>query len=97
MSMNSLIQRLTAKKKEKPTLSIVILSDGIYVSKVSEEFGIEPAVFFELENNNWQFQLGAALDSEDISNLKATVTLGSQFYQSYQLDKPVVPKEGFVA
>ncbi|MBD1577234.1 hypothetical protein HC723_12420 [Vibrio sp. S11_S32] len=53
MSMNSLIQRLTAKKKEKPTLSIVILSDGIYVSKVSEEFGIEPAVFFELENNNW--------------------------------------------
>ena len=93
MSMNSLIQRLTSKGPAKSALSIVILSDGIYLSKVDGESQIQAATFHELKESSWDFVLQAALDLEACNNVNATVTLGSHFYQSYQIEKPVIPKE----
>lgn len=92
MSMTSFLQRFASKKPNKSSLSIVIFSDGIYLSKITEESVIEPAIVLKLEDKNWQTQLGIALDNEGCNNLKASVTLGSHLYHSYQIEKPAIPK-----
>ncbi|MCF7353818.1 MSHA biogenesis protein MshI [Vibrio sp. CK2-1] len=63
------------------------------MSKVDPESGLEAASFYELTDNNWDFVLSSALKEHQCQNLNATVTLGSHLYQSYQIDKPAIPKE----
>ena len=78
---------------EVSSLSIVMLSEGIYISKVNPDSGLEPVSFYELTDNNWDFILSSALKENQCQNLNATVTLGSHLYRSYQIEKPAVPKE----
>ena len=92
MSMNSLIQRLTSKGPAKSALSIVILSDGIYLSKVDGESQIQAATFHELKESSWDFVLQAALDLEACNNVNATVTLGSRFLPKLSNRKASNPK-----
>ncbi|OEF28478.1 hypothetical protein [Vibrio rumoiensis] len=93
MSMNSLIQRLTSKAPTQSSLSIVVLSDGVYLSKVESESGIQATTYHELKESSWDFVLDTALEAESCTNLNATVTFGSHFYQSYQIDKPAIPED----
>ncbi len=88
-----MLQNFMNRGPEVSSLSIVMLSEGIYLSKVDPESGLEAASFHELTDNNWDFVLSSALKEHKCQNLNATVTLGSHLYQSYHIDKPAVPKE----
>lgn len=81
------------RRAEEPSLSIVMLTEGIYLSKVNPNSGLESVSFYELTDNNWDFILSSALKENQCQNLNATVTLGSHLYQSFQLEKPTVPKD----
>ncbi|WP_157945983.1 hypothetical protein [Vibrio gangliei] len=51
MSINSFIQKFIDKGPQKASLSIVMLTDGIYVAKADDN-GAETASFYELTDNN---------------------------------------------
>lgn len=93
MSIHSLFQNFMKKGPELPSLSIVMLNEGIYLSKVDPESGLESPHFYELTDNNWEFVLSSALKEHQCQQLNASVTLGSHLYQHYQIDAPAVPKE----
>lgn len=97
MSMNSFIRQFTSKGPIEPSLSIVILTDGIYLCKLDEQEPATQTTFHQLEGDNWEAVLNSALKDEACQGLNAIVTLGSQSYQSYHIEKPTIPREEWPA
>lgn len=96
MSINSFIQKVINRGPTQASLSIVMLVDGIYLSKVDEQDGVRTS-FHEIEENNWEFALSSALKEMQCQDQSVTLTLGSHWYQSYQIDKPAIPQEEWPA
>ncbi|MFV0576256.1 MAG: MSHA biogenesis protein MshI [Vibrio sp.] len=94
MNIKNLFQSFNKKTTRQASLSIVIFNDGIYLSKLNpgqKDSGF--VSFYDLDNNAWDEVLNSALQENNCHNLDAKVTFGAFFYQSYQIDKPNIPKE----
>ncbi len=87
MGIGSLMKKITGSKAQ---LQIVIQEDAVYISSSKHKNEAPVRHPFDL---NWESGLKDALKTFNVAKHTATVVLSSKYYQSYQIDKPVVPKE----
>ncbi len=87
MDMVSFVKKITAGVKAQ--LQIVIQEDAIYISssKRTNEVPVRHAI-----ESGWESGLIEALKTFKSTKYHATVVLCSRYYQSYQIDKPEIPK-----
>ncbi|OBT17450.1 hypothetical protein A9264_01435 [Vibrio sp. UCD-FRSSP16_10] len=90
MTWLSKFKKLKSSKDDDFQLVIVIQADAIYLSDLSRPQ--EAPELYPIAHGNWEEALKESLSSKS-SKGRACIVLGSQHYQSYQLDKPQLPKE----
>lgn len=90
MNFASLLDRFTSPSSDKKHLRIVIQVDGVYLSTSSSEQ--EEPLVIPIESS-WEPALESAVQKLSLGRCYATVVLSSKYYQSFQIDKPELPKE----
>jgi MSHA biogenesis protein MshI len=90
MKSPSLFSRFSSSSGRNKQLRVVIQVDAIYLSSSNVQ-NEEPLVF--PIDSDWHSALRVALNSLNGSRYNATVVFCSHYYQSFQIDKPELPKE----
>ncbi|WED21551.1 MSHA biogenesis protein MshI [Vibrio sp. JC009] len=90
MNISSLISRLTLSKEKQGQISILILGDALYISGIEQ--GSDNVDRYPIDSG-WESTLSGALSASDFRHREVCVTLASDFYQNYQIEKPQVPVE----
>ncbi|MDG3084802.1 MSHA biogenesis protein MshI [Vibrio hannami] len=90
MSLKALLAKFASGSKTDNQYFIVIQADAVYFS--DPENSSSEVNRFPIDSN-WEQTLDAALATIDIKGSQLTVVISSQFYQSYQIDKPEIPEE----
>ncbi|GEA62324.1 MSHA biogenesis protein MshI [Vibrio comitans NBRC 102076] len=90
MTWLSSLKKLTSSKDDDFQLIIVIQTDAVYLSELSHPE--KAPELFPIAHGNWESALKESLSSKSVKG-KACVVFGAQHYQSYQIDKPQLPKE----
>lgn len=90
MNVTSLFSKLTSSSNSKNQLRIAIQVDAIYIASANKADA--EILSFPIESS-WEAALQIALSSFANNKYTATVVFSSNYYQSYQIDKPDLPKE----
>ncbi|MPW36934.1 hypothetical protein GCU72_10770 [Vibrio sp. B1Z05] len=90
MTWLSKLKNLKSSKDDDFQLVIVIQADGVYLSDLSHPQ--KTPELYSIAHGNWENALKEALSNKSTKG-KACIVLGTQHYQSYQIDKPQIPKE----
>lgn len=90
MKIQSLIGKFGKKAKVGSDLIVIVQPAALYFSP-NQKFNLPEQV--ALNGLDWLPGLKRALDAADISDITIDVVLSSNFYQTYQIDKPNLPQE----
>lgn len=90
MNVPSLFSKLTSSSNSKNQLRIIIQVDAIYIASSVNADG--ETLQFPIESS-WEAALQVAISSFANHKYSATVVFSSHYYQSYQIEKPELPKE----
>ncbi len=90
MKISGFLKRFSRSKARQQAIYAVIQPDEIYFSSLEE---LSLPEHYPLANHPWPQALVNALSTIGVKGLSVHVVLHSQLYQSYQIDKPSIPKE----
>lgn len=91
MDIKALFKQLTSKASNTARVFVVVQPSAIYLSSPSLSIE-EGEAEFPVEGD-WLSTLEKAISSLKAASLSVDVVLHSNLYQSYQIDKPNVPRE----
>ncbi|WP_117236069.1 MSHA biogenesis protein MshI [Vibrio maerlii] len=90
MSISSLLSKFKATANTQQGGYFVVLPDAIYFHSVED--GVED-MRLEISGQPWEKVLETALSGLSLSGQSVSFVLSTQHYQTYQIDKPELPKE----
>lgn len=90
MNIDVFLKRFAHKKVNRHAMYAVIQPDAIYFSS-SEPLSLPD--YYPLASQTWPQALIAALSSSSVKGFDVNIVLHSQLYQSYQIDKPAIPRD----
>lgn len=90
MNVSSLLNKLQSKRNTTEHAYLVVQPDAIYFHTSDEKVEDQ---HFSLSGQSWESVLDAALSSLSFVGADITLVLSMQHYQTYQLDKPELPRE----
>ncbi|EKO3431944.1 MSHA biogenesis protein MshI [Vibrio fluvialis] len=94
MKIDALIKKLTQKRTHSRSIFAVVQPDSIYFSSSAE---LSLPEHYPLSNHSWPQALIQALKQSGAKGVTVDVVLHSQLYQSYQIEKPALPREEWPA
>lgn len=89
MNVKPLVDKVKPKQRHTLKLVAIVQPDAIYLSSKADL--TSPTVIM-VEQQNWQAALAQALEQQSYKGYELSVVLCDQHYQSYQIDKPNMPR-----
>ncbi|MBB1313179.1 MSHA biogenesis protein MshI [Aliivibrio sp. SR45-2] len=97
MNMMDAFKKLTLSRSIKTTTSIVLLQGGIYIAKSDDDNQLKESHYTEINHPQaWKEALVSACQQAGVSDCGANIIVGSHLYQSFQIEKPNIPKEELI-
>ena len=93
MSTLSFLKKFTRSSKVKNTVSIAVLSDGLYVAVNNSSQQPNSCFQAAAVPEKWPTALKTAIEQLSATGYSANIIIGSSLYQSLQIDKPELPQE----
>ena len=90
MKLKSLLEKFRPAAVNENQLFAVIQPDAIYFSAGSSSAA---SAIIPIEGSNWEGAFEKALKQVELSDAPLNVVLNANHYQTYQIEKPELPKE----
>ena len=89
MNFKAVVDKLKPSKINDNTQVVMLGHDAVYISSTGQESQVTSIPFV---NGDWESALNKSLNSEAFTSNTLQLIVSTNYYQTYQLDKPDIPE-----
>ena len=89
MNFKAIVDKLKPSKSNGNTQVVMLGNDAVYISSTQQESRVTSIPFV---NGDWESALKKSLNSEAFTSNTLQLIVCTNYYQTYQLDKPDIPE-----